>query len=228
MSDFCKLKTHKFVIPIEKPVEMEGGRVLIERLIHLFKVKNRLELATLIGVTAGTLSTWTTRKTIPYELLIRLNLAMGIPMEYLCFGQGDSIPNILKNAESTIPTYEYESVEVKQAELSTIAIFTIENGKLEKEDEFSADIAFFKKFKIIPAEDFSIYSESGLKFINTKETTITKGEYLFSVNNSHQIGEFKTLPDGKTYLMEEGEKHPVDLTVTTIKGKVVATLDTTS
>jgi hypothetical protein len=89
MSGYVKYKHDKMFENLNKPIDCDGGKVLIERLMHLFEVNTRIELGDLIGVTAGTLSTWTTRNATPFELLIRVHLLTGWPMEYICFGVGD-------------------------------------------------------------------------------------------------------------------------------------------
>lgn len=233
MTGCSKLKNTKFVNPIDSPVQIEGGRRLIERLIHLFNLRNRIELADLIGVTAGTLSTWTTRKTVPHELLIRFHLVTGVSMEYLCFGEGDQNQDVFaKSYGSTVPVYKdgeaYIPAEVSKAsslKLPSIKAYSIENGQLSASSEFLIDhkLAEVIGFDAIEA-DKVIREGSSLVFINSKETTPTLGRYLFSIADIYQLGELRMLPDGHVYLFHDAEKYPIDPTTSKIHGKVVSIL----
>ncbi|GGI82287.1 hypothetical protein GCM10007978_20100 [Shewanella hanedai] len=235
MTGYSKVKNTKFVTPIGTPTQVDGGRVLIERLIHLFKLRNRIELADLIGVTAGTLSTWTTRQTVPHELLIRLHLATGVSMEFLCFGEGDQNQDVFaKSYGSTVPVYKdgeaYIPAEVAEKEamfkLPELEAFSIENGQLVAEAKYviSDNLAAVIGIDVIAA-DKAIHDDSNIVFINSKETTPTYGRYLFSIADIYQLGELRMLPDGHVYLFHDGEKYPINPATTKIHGKVVSVLE---
>ncbi len=234
MTGYSKIKNTKFVNPIDSALQIEGGRRLIERLIHLLNLRNRIELADLIGVTAGTLSTWTTRKTVPYELLVRLHLATGVSMEYLCFGEGEQNQDIFaKSYGSTVPVYKdgetYIPAEVAEKEaclkLPELEAYSIENGRLVAEAEYviSDNLAAVIGIDVIAA-DKAIHEDSNIVFINSKETTPTYGRYLFSIADIFQLGELRMLPDGLVYLFHGGDKYPIDPNTTIIHGKVVSVL----
>lgn len=234
MTGYSKLKSTEFVKPIDSIVQIEGGRRLIERLIHLFNLRNRIELADLIGVTAGTISTWTTRKTVPHELLIRLHLVTGVSMEYLCFGEGDQNQDVFaKSYGSTVPVYKdgeaYIPAEVSKAgssKLPSIKAYSIENGQLSASSEFLIDPKLAEVIGFDAIEADKVIREGGsLVFINSKETTPTLGRYLFSIANIYQLGELRMLPDGHVYLFHDGDKYPIDPTTSKIHGKVVSILE---
>ncbi|ABZ75874.1 CI repressor [Shewanella halifaxensis HAW-EB4] len=227
MQTFSKVNNAKFRIPLSTIPTYDGGRTLVDRLVRLFGVKNRLELATLLGITSGTIATWQTRNSTPYELLIRIHLATGVPMEYLCFSSEDDIPDVMKFAKSKVPEYKDGSVTVAAENhlLPAVKIFAIENGVLAFESKFSVDNSFIKYFGISLENDFAVRDSGHIKFINSNEKVVTKGSYLFSVNNNYQIGELRQLPDGQTYFYDEGEKYQINEETTKIHGKVVSILE---
>ncbi|MEZ9198556.1 helix-turn-helix domain-containing protein [Shewanella sp. 10N.286.54.B9] len=221
MSGFVKYKNDKTFKELNKPLNCDGGRHLIERLIHLFEVRNRVELSELIGVTPATLSTWTTRQTTPYELLIRIHLLTGWSMEYLCFGKGERGGN----NEAT----ESSNYKIRESSLtyhrSVLKVFTIKNGSLEPYEKFEATDNVIGHFKIKGNDhDLVIKDSDNLLFINSEENEGVSGKYLFSTNNRYQLGELKLLPDGNTYLLDGDEKYPITPEVTKIHGKVVSEL----
>jgi hypothetical protein len=226
MSGYVKYKHDKKFKNLNEPFDYDGGKQLIERLIHLFEVRNRIELGELLGVTAGTFSTWTTRETTPYELLIRIHLLTGWPMEYLCFGTGDLTQlkkpttdadfseQINKVAEPTLPYGR-----------GVLQIYTIDNGHLAPYEKIEATSNLINHFQPKGHKDCVVVKQhENLLFIDTTQNQANQGQYLFKVNEAHQVGEFKLLPDGKIYLLEDGERYPVDTSVTKIVGKVVSVL----
>lgn len=235
MSNYCKAKNAKYKINISSPADYDGGRLIIERLIHLFRVRNRVELADLIGVTPGTLSTWTTRETTPHELLIRLHLATGVSMEYLCFGEGEQKQDVFaKSYGSTIPVYKdgetYIPADLAEKsasyKLPAIKAYSIENGKLIARSEFIIDQKLITLIGVEAVDaDKAIHESGNLIFINSKETTPTHGRYLFSIGDIYQLGDLRLLPDGKVYYVDGPDKYPIDPDTTTVEGKVVSILE---
>ncbi|KEK29104.1 MULTISPECIES: helix-turn-helix transcriptional regulator [Shewanella] len=230
MSDFYKLKNNKFRYPLDKPIQYEGGKVIIERLIHLFKVSNRLELAELIGVTPATLSTWTTRNTTPHELIIRLHLAMNTPVEYLCFGTGRSFGVEIDEGfvvGESAPKYTALIEPDEAYKMPILTVCEIENGALSVIEKFRMDSGLFFLNSIQPNTDDFLLKDAGRKlFINARETVVTKGRYLFSVNGAYQVGDLRQMPDGNTYFFDGDDKYPINPNATKIHGKVVSVIET--
>lgn len=226
MSGYVKYKHDKRFENLDKPIECDGGKELIERLMHLFEVNTRIELGDLIGVTAGTLSTWTTRNTTPYELLIRVHVLTGWPMEYLCFGVGD-----LSKIKGK--TNSHFSEQVNNASEPTLAynrdvlqVYTIENGHLSPYEKVEATSNLINHFLPKSNKDGIVLKQhENLLFVDSAENKVVSGTYLFKVNESHQLGELKLLPDGHVYLLEDNERFPIDPTFTKVVGKVVSVLN---
>ena len=225
MSSLVKLQSINFSHPLNSAVNADGGKEIVERLIGLFCVRNRLELAEVLGTHPGTFSTWQTRNTTPFEMLTRIHLATGVSMEYLCFGKGE-LPDVFNMPElqtgNETGTSSTNGV-CNTGKLDQISIFVINNGELQKTEQFSVDSNFYSRFKI-SENDFALEQSGNLLFINTQQIVVTKGQYLFSVNGAHQIGELRQLPDGKIYFYDEGEKYLVDTDATEVKGRVVKVL----
>lgn len=225
MSGYVKYKHDKLFENLSKPLNCDGGKVLIERLISLFEVRNRVELSDLIGVTPATLSTWTTRDTTSHELLIRIHLLTGWPLEYLCFGVGD----LSKIKGKTITHFSEQVNRVAEPTLAynrgVLQVYTIDNGHLAPYEKIEATSNLINHFQPKGHKDCVVVKQhENLLFIDTTQNQANQGQYLFKVNEAHQIGEFKLLPDGKIYLLEDGERYPVDPSVTQIVGKVVSVL----
>ena len=213
-----------FLHPLNSAVNADGGKEIVERLIGLFCVRNRLELAEVLGTHPGTFSTWQTRNTTPFEMLTRIHLATGVSMEYLCFGKGE-LPDIFQHTEWTskdTPVNQPPQPTQTAAD-NQLCIYALNNGKLVKTEEFPVAPKFHTRVGIA-SNDFALEHSDGLLFINTQQNVVTKGTYLFSVNGGHQVGELRQLPDGNIYFYDEGEKYLVDTGATEVKGRVVKVL----
>ncbi|MCW3171248.1 helix-turn-helix domain containing protein [Shewanella subflava] len=228
MSGYVKYKHDKLFKNLNKPLSCDGGKVLIERLINLFEVRNRVELSDLIGVTPATLSTWTTRGTTSHELLIRIHLLTGWPLEYLCFGIGD----LSKIKGKTSAHFSEQVNEVSEPKLAynrgVLQVYTIDNGHLAPYEKIEATSNLINHFLPKSHKDGVVLKQrDNLLFIDTTQTEANQGNYLFKVNENHQLGELKLLPDGHVYLLEGNERFQIDPTFTKVVGKVVSVLKKT-
>lgn len=80
----------------------DGGKTLIDRLIKEFGLKDRNELSSFTGLSLGTLATWQTRNTTPFELIIRVHLFTGISIPRLLFGIDEPAGIGLSNCPAVI------------------------------------------------------------------------------------------------------------------------------
>ncbi|WP_445946350.1 helix-turn-helix domain-containing protein [Shewanella sp.] len=228
MSGYVKYKHDQRFKNLDKPFDYDGGKDLIDRLINLFELRSRVELGGLLGVTPGTISTWTTRNTTPHELLIRIHLLTGWPMEYLCFGTGE-----LTGLKGTTNSHFSEQVnEVAESTLTyergVLQVYTIDNGHLSPYEKVEATSNLINHFQPKGHKDCIVVKRhENLLFVDSTQTEANQGTYLFKVNENHQLGELRLLPDGKVYLLEDNERFPIDTQVTEVVGKVVSVLKKT-
>ncbi|ABM25728.1 bacteriophage CI repressor [Shewanella sp. W3-18-1] len=227
---YAQAKNTEFRIKLDQVPIYDGGKDIVERLIKLFGVKNRLELADLLGMHPGSFSTWQTRNTTPHELLIRIHLATGISMNYLCFGisNGEQDPykyGASKTVEFLDGKVVEESVDGKMH--ARLKIVTIDDGKISSLDHFFANTEFLNALGLDgDNDDLVVKSDGHLLFINSSKKNVNSGRYLYSIGDVYQIGTFKLLPDGITYLFDDNAKYPINADVTKIHGKVVSVLET--
>lgn len=144
-------------------------------------------------------------------------------MEFLCFGTGRNYPTEVDT--DSAPKFEIKEPDAAYR-LPILDVCAIEKGKLVKRERMRFDALAFIKFGIEPkSEDFAIAEGGDHLFISTSDKTVTSGRYLFSVNGAYQFGEMRLLPDGKVYLIDDGDRFEVDLAATEIHGKVVSVLE---
>ncbi|MGS0695303.1 helix-turn-helix domain-containing protein [Shewanella sp. 0m-4] len=232
-----------FHYPLHQPIHSDGGLQIINRLQEILEIDSKAELGRLCSINIGTLATWQTRKTTPHELLCRVHLATGVSMHYLCFGKEWIPPQIEKpeiknwmeaptvkadeqkyfnrNKKQRIPLHDWMLKESDSK--AYLSVFEIDEGDMKRVDKIKINDEFLTLFSI-DDDGLSISIKDTHYFIDPKITTITKGQYLFRVNDSYQLGELRHLPDGNIYLIEDQEKFIFDPASTIVLGKVTSIL----
>jgi hypothetical protein len=217
-----------FHYSLTNPAHYDGGSVLIERLVSFFKLSSKKELGELLDVSAGTLGTWHARVITPHELLCRIHLAAGVSMHFLCFGKEwreESKPKKLLYVDHIKPIgVPAETLDNLMFQLDC---FDINDGTKHSLEPFYFSHSFLQNLGIDGQRIQVVLNESATHFVNIDTTDVTHGLYLFSTNDTYQLGELRLLPDGKVYLLDDNERFPIDTQVTKIVGKVVSVLKKT-
>ncbi|MGI2146283.1 helix-turn-helix domain-containing protein [Shewanella frigidimarina] len=245
-----KFNISKFRYSLTSPAHYDGGAVLIERLVTLFQLESKVDLADLCGINAGTLGTWHTRRSTPHELLCRIHLATGVSMHFLCFGKewDDVLAMRNKNQPAStsrmdfVSSSDFHDVEIPSylrtdgiAEVRTnysipevtffkSDIYSIDDGSKIKNGAYQSNAILWEHAGVSPNDALVIRYNQATYFINTEIKTVTKGLYLFAINDVHQIGELKQLPDGKVYFIDGEDKYQINQETTKVIGKVVSVL----
>jgi hypothetical protein len=115
----------------------------------------------------------------------------------------------------------YETPEVT---LYKSAVYSIDGGSKLKSGAYQSNEILWDHVGVSPNNVLVIRHNQATYFVNPEINTVTKGLYLFTINDVHQIGELKQLPDGQTYLIDENDKYQMNQDTTKIIGKVVSVL----
>tara|TARA_R110002033_G_C3885003_1_gene238328 strand:- start:1833 stop:2912 length:1080 start_codon:yes stop_codon:yes gene_type:complete len=245
-----KFNISKFRYSLTSPANYDGGAVVIERLVSLFRLESKKELGELLDVSVGTLGTWHTRRITPHELLCRIHLATGVSMHFLCFGkEWEDVVAARKNADLSPSVGSANLQQSSEAKVKSrvdhiipkdiadqpsydnmmvqVPTFDITSGNMKAIDPYFFSYNVLDSFGMSGQSTHIVINDGKTSFIDTNISTVTKGLYLFSVNNLYQIGELRQLPDGKQYLIEGEERFPIDTSITKIAGKVVSVLKKT-
>lgn len=223
---YVNLNNSELIEKINTVPNYDTGKAIVDRLIHVFGVRNRLELGDLLGMHPGSFSTWQSRNTTPFELLVRIHLITGLSMEYLLFGITENKVEAI-TAERTKTLFLDGKVEnvPTDYEVSFVKVFSIESGKLDPLYRMlnSKELAAAAGLGLSP-DDLAISADNVLHFVNCSNTTVNSGTYLISINDVYQLSELRMLPDGKVYMFVGDERFGIDNTLTKIHGKVVSVL----
>jgi hypothetical protein len=214
-----------FHYSLSQPIHCDGGLQIIDRLMQVLNIESKAELGRLCSINIGTIATWQTRKTTPHELLCRIHLATGVSMHYLCFGK-EWEDRQYQQKVSPHPVSELSSADsLDSAILSCKQTYSLDNGKLTTSTKYVANDFVWSNIGIAPATDAVVFSDNKSYFIDKSASSVSKGLYLFAVNDVYQIDELKRLPDGKVYFIDGDDKYEINPETTKIHGKVVSILE---
>ncbi|SKA51268.1 phage repressor protein CI [Enterovibrio nigricans] len=172
-----------------------GGKPFIERLMQITGKNSHGQLADVIGVPKSTISTWSERGNLSYEIVLRLHLALGVSVEWLSFGTGEP----------------YESNRVLATESLTVS--TLKNGELEETGNLSLDEKTLEVYGLLADSTLVIEQSDTRFFIDKNETNPTSGRYLIDVDGNFSINQIQRLPgkklavefNGSTLTVDEGD-----------------------
>ncbi|CED57105.1 putative uncharacterized phage protein [Aliivibrio wodanis] len=185
------------------PFEYITGREVTERMKEITKSRDFLSLCSILGIPKGTISTWHQRGLTPFEVIIRLHLATGVPIEYLALGKGEPFPS---------------KEEQTSKESLSIPLFTIQRSELVELRTLSFDKAFIEK---IGSDDLILLEHDETSyFVDKNETKANQGKYLIDIDGSFSINELQRLPGKKLAISFNGSTINVEEDDIKVVGRV--------
>lgn len=178
-----------------------GGSLVLDRIAEILNSKGNAAIIHSLEVSKGTLSTWKLREQTPFELAVRLNIALGVSIKWLLLGEGEK--------------YDNENVEVSQR--SKLPSFVLIDGELAEKAPLYFDPEFLGE-KAATC-DLMVVTFNGQKlFVDKNTTKIVSGCYLTrSKNDFVAIVELERSPLGEVMLRD----NTIDESQLDVLGKVV-------
>jgi transcriptional regulator with XRE-family HTH domain len=197
--------------------EYNGGKLLMPRLCLALGNITRQELCELLNVSTGTMSTWMTRDSVPFEIIIRIHLFTNLSIPYLLFGEQEYIAGIDLGKSSLLGITLHK--EFSQKEKIKVPVKYLTNGVLVDDGEM------LLRLKRINGQDF-IYLTNTHEIIDVSVNKVTDvADYLYSVNNQAIIlGKMTLMPDGFTYVYMDEERFRLEPNTFSIHGRVAKVL----
>ncbi|WP_330959038.1 phage repressor protein CI [Photobacterium sp. 53610] len=160
------------------PFDYQGGTAIVERLKEITKTNTYGQLSDVIGVPKSSISTWVDRDVTPFEIVVRLHMALGVSIRWLATGEG-------------------EPYEVSIDPTESMAIERLINGSLEEAGRITIDVVTLNNYHLKQTTTKVIDEDGDLNFINTEQTHATSGRYLISIDGSLSINPVQRLPGKK-------------------------------
>ncbi|MBV1843382.1 phage repressor protein CI [Photobacterium ganghwense] len=187
------------------PFEYKGGTEIVERLKLVTETNTYGQLSDAIGVPRSSISTWVDRDVTPFEVVVRLHMALGVSVRWLTTGEG-------------------EPFELNRDTIESIVIERLVNGSLEEAGKITIDTVTLNKYHLQHSATKVVDEDGELHFINIEQSHATSGRYLISIDGALSINPVQRLPGKKLAVGFSGST--IDISEDDIKvlGRVAMTM----
>lgn len=184
------------------PFDYLSGRELTSKLKEVLGIEQDLQLADVVGVPRGTISTWHQRNLTPYELVMRICLAKGVNLEALALGKGE--------------LYAQHS---EKSSTDLLNSFKIESGKLEELEPIAFDKSLLGEN--LNRSNCVVYlSENNTYLVNNSDITPASGRYVLDIDGVYSINKLQRVPGNKVSIQFDDSSIVVDADSLSVLGKV--------
>ncbi|PNH93085.1 phage repressor protein CI [Vibrio diazotrophicus] len=199
------------------PFEYQKGREFTDNLKKVLNCRNLEELSEILDVPKSTFTTWNAHDRTSHELMVRLHLAMGIPLKELALRPEDRT----NDTSQKVATYHSSERSISSPTGSVIIkSYCLTNGKLLETGEILYPARRINGFGLENSELIEIETNQSVVLVDKKENDAMNGNYLIGIDGRYSINQVQRLP-GKLAIAFDGqtiEVHDGDIDVI---GKVV-------
>ncbi|MDE1328473.1 phage repressor protein CI [Vibrio aestuarianus] len=180
------------------PFEYLSGDEFTSNLKRLTHTKDFQELSDLLSVPKATFSTWNTHNRTSHELMVRLHLAMGIPIEELALKPQDRQKSNHVTNEPRV-SYSYEAVKQNNPQHSTVILksFCLANGQLIETGEIPYPVRRVNSFNLDAEKVIEVETNEAIYLLDKSTTDALAGNYLIDVDGRLSINQIQRLPGRK-------------------------------
>ncbi|MEZ9620211.1 phage repressor protein CI [Vibrio sp. 10N.261.55.F6] len=177
-----------------------SGIDFTENLKHLTKCRTFLELADVLEVPKATFSTWNTHNRTSHELMVRLHLALGIPIEELALPEEERV-KLPSHQPKTIT--EQPSVQITTASTNpqhqTVILksFCLSGGKFIDTGETPYPVRRINSLGLQQAELIEVETNEAIYLLDKSTTDALRGNYLIDIDGHLSINRIQRLPGKK-------------------------------
>ncbi|MEZ8657725.1 helix-turn-helix domain-containing protein [Vibrio cyclitrophicus] len=180
------------------PFNYLSGSDFTENLKHLTKSKTILEMAERFDVKKTTFSTWNTHNRTSHELMVRLHLALGIPIEELALSEEEraKLPNrprkFISHSEKDTPVIE---AAVSQHSTVILKSYCLSNGKLLPTGDMPYAKRIFNGWDLNELATIEVETNQARYLVDQSQNDAVSGEYLIDMNGRMSINHIQRLPN---------------------------------
>ncbi|OBT16227.1 chromosome partitioning protein ParA [Vibrio tasmaniensis] len=178
-----------------KPFEYLSGIEFTDNLKRLTKTKTNIELSELVAVPKQTFSTWNTHNRTSHELMVRLSLALNIPLEQLALKPEDRHATTFDVSTDTIVQRERKTSP--QHETVILPSVCLSDGKLINTGEIPYALRRINKYDLADSDVIEVETSDGIYLVNQDIVDAVSGKYLIDIDGHLSINPIQRLPGKK-------------------------------
>lgn len=205
------------------------GEEFTEILKEVTGCKTLLEMSELFGVPKATFSAWNTHNRTSHELMVRLHLAKGIPIEKMALGiEPDSQSSMSKDFISEVNAgygvTEPDQSNNPQHQTVILSSFCLSNGRLIKTGEVPYALRRMNSFGLTPENTIELETNEGVYLVDSHSKDAVSGDYLIDIDGRLSINHIQRLPGNKLAIAFRGNTMEVSEYDIKVIGRVAVTL----
>ncbi|HAT8540539.1 TPA: phage repressor protein CI [Vibrio vulnificus] len=208
------------------PFNYMKGSDFTRRLKLLTGCDDFQELSELLNVPKTTFSTWNTHDRTSHEVIVRLHLALGIPVEELALNPEDRkrASQVRDSANHYFPQELEKPKQVDQQAIVILPTFCLANGQLIETGEIPYPVRRMNSYNLDPDFVSEVETNEAIYLVDKSSTNPVSGKYLIDIDGTLSINHIQRLP-GKKLAVVFGDS-TVDVAEEDIKvlGRVAVTL----
>ncbi|WP_277443233.1 phage repressor protein CI [Vibrio parahaemolyticus] len=177
------------------PFDYLKGDDFTSNLKRVTNCKDFQELGELLDVPKSTFSTWNTHNRTSHELMVRLSLSLGIPLEELALPVTER-PKLKVVCEGNTEK-EFFRAALSQQEVETIDSYCLSNGKLIETGLVPYPVRRFNSFALNPKNTIELETNEAIYLVDKNDRDAVSGNYLIDVDGRLSINQIQRLPGKK-------------------------------
>ncbi|MCG7495613.1 helix-turn-helix domain-containing protein [Vibrio sp. Of7-15] len=208
------------------PFEYLKGSDFTDNLKRITKSKTLLEMSDLLNVPKQTFSTWNTHNRTSHELMVRLHLALGIPIEDMALSDEEraKLPNrpAVATASTVTPApVSQAKPQPKQTDTVILPSVCLTNGKLIDTGEIPYATRRINKYDLEGADVIEVETNEAIFLVNQDIKSAVSGKYLVDIDGHLSINHIQRLPGKKLAIIFGDSTMEVSENDIEVVGKVV-------
>ena len=197
------------------------GAEFTHNLKKLTNCKDFFELSELLDVPKSTFSTWNSHDRTSHELMVRLSLALNIPLEQLALKPESrqttsETPNYTVSQHKAKTTPQHQTVIVKS--------FCLSGGKLIDTGEIPYPVRRINSLGLQQAELIEVETNEAIYLLYKSMTDALRGNYLINIDGHLSINRIQRLPGKKLAIAFDDNTIEVSDEDIQVVGYIAATL----
>ncbi|SMY16491.1 helix-turn-helix domain-containing protein [Photobacterium aquimaris] len=205
--------THKSHVTSISSYQYLGGKAVTSKLCSVLDIDEYQDLADVFNIPRGTVSTWHSRETTPFEIAIRSHLATGVSLHWLLLNEGEAFPHLQTLITDT------------NSDILILPHYQLKSGKLTPLPALSFDQALLKQSSNESPLLIALQTTTATLIIDKNDTLPISGNYLISIDELMSINDIQRLPANQLVLHFGKSSITIAQNDIEIVGKVIISID---
>lgn len=180
------------------PFDYMKGSEFTENLKKITKSRTFPDLAELLNVPKATFSTWNLHDRTSHELMVRLHLALGVPIEELALSEEEraKLPN--RSKIPVLPQTQAQDIadgSNPQHGIVILKSYCLSNGKLLPTGDMPYAKRMFNGWDLNELATIEIEANQARYLVDQSQNDAVSGEYLIDIDGRLSINQIQRLPN---------------------------------